>query len=229
MSPKRQGPDDPVYDRPLDAGDPRFVGPGPVERPPRRRELVASQGPGPAPDNPHALLLRLAVPLVTLAALLAVGAVFFRALAPGSGIEVVGEERAVRAAVAERPQRVCRQGRQPCAWLTVVDGRLLALSTSGPIREEFGRLGVAWCPTSGYFGSNVSGSRYDPAGMLVSGPSIRSLDRYHVRVDDAGRLQVDFGSLTAGRRPADVEEILPPRGPDCDEIPFDRDADLVLE
>jgi hypothetical protein len=181
-----------------------------------------------APGNPYARMLRLAVPALFAAAAIVVGAIFFVALAPGSGVQVVGAEADVRAAVAERPHRVCRDARLPCAWLTVVDGRLLALNTSGPIREEFGRLGVSWCPSSGYFGSNVSGSRYDQAGTLVSGPSIRGLDRFHVRLDDEAQVVVDFTSLTAGRRAGYQREILPPAGPDCDEIPFDRDADLDL-
>jgi hypothetical protein len=86
---------------------------------------------------------------------------------------------------------------------------------------------VNWCPSSGYFGSNVSGSHYDQAGAYVSGPAIRGLDRFHVRLDDGGRV-VDFTSLTAGSRPGTAHEILPPEGPDCEEIPFDREADLDL-
>lgn len=229
MDERRHGPDEPVFDRPLDAADPRFVGEAPVAVPRRRRELVESQGPGSVPANPHARVLRVAVPALFVAALAVVGAVFFRALAPGSGVQVIGDEADVRAGIAERPHRVCRAGRLPCAWLTVVDGRLLALNTSGPIREEFGRLGVSWCPTSGYFGSNVTGARYDPAGMLVHGPATRGLDRFAVRLDEAGRVLVDFTSLTAGRRAGYEDVILPPQGPDCDEIPFDRDADLALE
>lgn len=221
--------DRPRYDRPLDEADPRFVGVARIDLPPHRRELVETQGPGAVHGNPYARMLRLAVPLLLAAGLLLVGTVFFVALAPGSGVQVIGDEEAVRAALADRPKRVCRDGRLPCAWLTVVDGRLLALNTSGPIREEFGRLGVSPCLTSGHFGSNVSGSRYDQAGRLVSGPSIRGLDRFQVRVDGRGRVVVDFTSLTAGRRAGVGGDILPPDGPGCDEIPFDRDADLELE
>lgn len=218
----------PRYDKPLDPSDPRFVGSRRREPVLRQRELVASQGPGRDPGNPYARMLRIAVPALFAAATVVVGTIFFVALAPGSGVQAIGEEADVRSAVADRPHRVCREGRLPCAWITVARGRLVALNTSGPIREEFGRLGVAWCPSSGYFGSNVTGSRYDQAGALVSGPSIRSLDRFHVRVDDRGQVLVDFTSLTAGRRAGYEPEVLPPQGPDCDEIPFDRDADLVL-
>lgn len=224
----RAAEDLPRDDQPLDPADPRFVGSGRVDVPPHRRELVESQGPGVGLANPWARALRIAIPLLLASALLVIGTVFFVALAPDSGVQVVGDEGDVRAALADRPHRVCRDGRLPCAWLTVVDGRLLALNTSGPIREEFGRLGVSWCPSSGYFGSNVSGSRYDQAGRLVAGPSIRSLDRFHVRLDDGGRVLVDFTSLTAGRRAGYENAVLPPDGPDCDEIPFDRDADLAL-
>jgi hypothetical protein len=201
-----------------------------VELPARRRELVETHGPGPSPMDPRVRLLRGLIPALTIAALVAVGAVFFRALAPGPSLVVVGDDAAVQAAVADRPMRLCREdGGLPCAWLTVVDERLLALSTSGPVREEFGRQGVGWCPSSGYFGSNATGSRYDPAGNLVVGPSPRGLARYAVRVNDRGEVVVDFNDRIAGRRAGSAPTVLPPAGPPCAEIPFAWDVDLRLD
>ena len=114
-----------------------------------------------------------------------------------------------------------------CAWLTRVDGDLVALSTSGPLRAEFGRQGVGWCPSSGRFGSNSTGSRYDALGRLVEGDSPRGLDRFRVFVDD-GTVWVDFGSRTAGRQVGRPFDPIPAEGPECEQIPFDRDADLGL-
>lgn len=178
--------------------------------------------------DPRVRIMRAAVPLLFTAGILVVVAIFFRSLAPGSGVRVVGPEDAVREAVADEPARVCLDGRQPCAWLTVVDDRLLALNTSGPLREEFGRQGIRWCPTSGYFGSETSGSRFDAAGRVVSGPAIRGLDRFHVWVDDAGDVRINFFSLTAGLRAGRPVDLIPPEGPDCDELPFRRNPDLRL-
>ena len=213
---------------PLDPADPRFFGDGAPRVPERPRRLVRSQGPGMSPADPRVRILRAAIPLLALAGVAMVAAVFYRGLAPSSGVQVIGEEAAVRAAVAERPHRVCLGGAQPCAWVTVVGGRLLALSTSGALREEQGRTGVQWCPSSGYFGSNSLGSRFDQAGRVVRGPAPRSLDRYELNIDDQGRVVVGFSSLTTGLQQARVESVLPPEGPDCEEIPFDREADLRL-
>lgn len=220
------GPDDLVV--PLDAADPRFAGSGAGAPPPRRR-LVRSQGPGPSHLDPRVRVLRAAIPLVFVAGVVVVAAVFWRGLAPSSGLHIVGDEAAVRAAVAERPHRVCLGDALPCAWLTVVEGRLLAFNTAGPLREEYGRSGVTWCPSSGCFGSNALGSRFDQAGALVRGPAPRGLDRYDLDVDDGGRVVVNFASLTTGLQRARVDAVRPPQGPDCDEIPFDRDADLRLD
>jgi hypothetical protein len=173
-------------------------------------------------------VLRYAVPLIALAGVLAVAVIFFVGLNPGSGTESVGQTAQLRAAVAERPRRICLNGQQPCAWLTVVDGELLALKTAGPLPSEYGRQGVKWCPSSGYFGSNNSGSRFDPAGRHVTGPAPRGLDRYRLTESAEGRLTIDFFSLTAGQRAERTDEVLPRRGPACPEIPFDRDPDLEL-
>jgi hypothetical protein len=226
--PDRPDPRDEGFALPLDALDPRFVGEDPGTGPEHARRLVRSAGPGGVLDDPRVRILRVAIPLLSVLGALAVAAVFWRGLDPASGVEVVGAEAAVRAAVADRPHRVCLAGAQPCAWLTVLDGRLLALSTSGPLREEFGRAGVGWCPTSGHFGSNSLGSRFDQAGTLVRGPAPRGMDRYELRVDERGRVTVDFLTLTTGLQRARVEHVLPPEGPDCPEIPFDREADLSL-
>ena len=213
---------------PLDDADPRF-GLRLEDLPPRPRELVPSSGPGSSQLDPRARVLRAAIPLLAVAALLTVGAVFWAGLDPSSGVLVVGDEDEVRAGVSERPHRVCL-GQSPCAWLTLVEGRLLALSTSGPLREERGRAGVAWCPTSGYFASNALGSRFDPAGRVVRRPAPRGLDRYDTTVDEEGRLRVHFLSITTGLQTARVTDVIPPAGPHCEgEIPFDREADLRLE
>lgn len=215
--------------RPLDGADPRFTGARPVRLPARRRELVETSGPGASPLDPRVRLLRGIIPALGIAGLVVVGAFFWRALAPGPPIVVVGDEAAVHAAVGERPQRVCREADGlPCAWLTVVDGRLLALSTSGPAPEEFGRQGVGWCPSSRYFGSDAAGTRYDPAGEAVVGSSPRGLDRYAVRSQD-GEVVVDFGSRTAGRRAGSAQAVIPPSGEPCGEIPYMWDADLRLD
>jgi hypothetical protein len=221
-------PTDPLRG-PLDAADPRFVGAGPVDLPERPRRLVETVGPGVSPQDPRVRLLRGIVPALGVVALLAVGAMFLRSLAPGPSTVVVGDEAVVRAALAERPLRVCREpDGAPCAWVTVVDGRLLALSTSGAVPAEHGRQGVGWCPSSGYFGSNATGARYDAAGILVQGPSPRGLDRFTVRVNEAGDVVVHFGNRTAGRR-AGTGTPRPPAGPDCEQVPFAWDVDLRLD
>lgn len=215
-----------MEDGPLDPFDPRFD--QEVAREARQRLLVASRGPGSSPEDPKVRILRLAVPLLALAGVLTVIAVFFAGLSPGGSTEVVGPVDDVRDAVADRPRRVCLRGANPCAWLTVVDDRLLALNTSGPLPPEFGRQGVGWCPTSGYFGANATGSRYDLAGRVVRGPAIRGLDRFDVVVDARGRAVINFASLTAGPAEWQTTEVLPPAGPDCEPVPFDRDPDLRL-
>lgn len=210
---------------PLDPADPRFGGTARGERP---RTLVESAGPGTSPLDPRVRRLRTLIPVALLLVLTAVGVMFFVGLNPGDIVEAVGPEAEVRRAVADRPHRVCYRGRAPCAWLTVVDGELLALNTSGPLGEEYGRQGVGWCPSSGGFGANSTGSRFDAAGEVVSGPAPRGLDRFDVRTDQRGELRVDFSVLTSGTQVANAA----PRAPDgrhCEEIPFDRDADLRLE
>lgn len=215
--------------RPLDPADPRFTG---FARPPsseRSRELVESRGPGKSQMDVRVRIIRMAIPMITLAGLAAVAAVFWTALRPDSGEIVVGDAEEVVDALEERPRRVCRGAGPPCAWLTVIDGTVLALNTSGPIHHEFGRQGVGWCPSSGYFGANSTDSRYDPAGRLVDGPARRGLDRFFVRADDDGQLVVDFDQRTAGPRAQERGDRIPPHGPDCDEIPFDRDPDLDVD
>jgi hypothetical protein len=219
---------DPRLEAPLDASDPRFLGSRGVDVP-RERRLERSRGPGAVPDNPRVHVLRLAIPALVVAGLLVTAAVFWRGLDPPSGRLVVGPEDAVRAAISDRPHRVCLNDLLPCAWLTVVDGRLLALNTAGPLREEYGKAGVTWCPSSGYYGSNSLGSRFDQAGTLVRGPAPRGMDRFDVRVGDDGMVVVNFLDLTTGRQARHVEEVHPPDGPDCAEIPFDREADLRLQ
>jgi hypothetical protein len=223
--------EDPELVAPLDAADPRFLGSGDVEdapTPARPRRLVPNDGPGASRFDPRVRALRAAIPLVVLGGILVTMVVFWQGLDPASGRQVVGDEAAVRAAVAERPHRVCLGGGQPCAWLTVVDGRLLALNTSGPLREEFGRAGVTWCASSGWFGSNSLGSRFDQAGVLAKGPAPRGLDRYDLTIDDEGRVVLNFFSLNTALQAARVDSVRPPEGPHCDEIPFDREADLEL-
>lgn len=175
-------------------------------------------------------MLRIAIPLLAIAGLLVVGTVFYAGLRPESTTMLLGLEAEVRAAVADRPRRVCLGDNNPCAWVTVVDDdRLVAFNTNGPLPEEYGRLGVAWCPTSGYFGANATGSRWDQQGRLVAGPSIRSLDRFTLTTDSHGNLVIDFASLTAGPAPWQLDGVSPPEGPDCAEIPFEADPDLDLD
>lgn len=214
---------------PLDAADPRFAGSEEAAGGRRVRTLVESKGPGASPEHPSARALRILLPVAFALGILAVVTVFAVGLNPGDGNQVVGPEAAVRAAVAERPRRVCYRGTQPCAWLSLVDGELLAFNTNGPLPEEFGRLGIAWCASSGYFGSNVTGSRYDPRGNLARGPAPRGLDRFRLTTDDEGLLRIDFSALTTGLQVELVDEVLPPEGADCEEIPFDREADLDLD
>lgn len=216
------------YAAPLDAADPRFAGSAGA-RVPRRRTLVESKGPGVSQQDPRVRALRRLMRVAFIGGILAVVTVFVVGMDPGDGRQVVGPEAAVRAAVADRPHRVCYRGSQPCAWLTVVDGELLAFNTNGPLREEFGRQGVGWCPSSGYFGANATGSRYDQRGHLVRGPAPRGLDRFRLSSDVEGLVRIDFFSLTTGLQAARRVDLLPPAGPDCETIPFDRDADLDLE
>jgi len=214
---------------PLDPADPRFAGSEEGRAAPRPRVLVASRGPGPGPQDPHVRRLRVLIPVAFCIAVIGIVALFFLGLAPGDGVQVVGPEAQVRQAAAERPRRVCYRGTNPCAWLTLVDGELLALNTSGPLGEEYGRQGVGWCPTSGQFGANATGSRFDAAGNVTEGPAPRGLDRFAVLTDTEGRLRIDFSSLTTGVQAGRAEVIMPSSGPPCAEIPFDRDADLDLE
>lgn len=219
-------------DGPLDAFDPRFGDASRSEQHEvaRRRTLVDSQGPGRNPADPKVRLLRIAIPLLAIAGLLVIGAVFYAGLRPAGTTMVLGLESEVRAAVSERPRRVCLSDNNPCAWLTVVDDdRLVAFNTNGPLPEEYGRLGVSWCATSGYFGANSTGSRWDQQGRLVTGPSIRSLDRFTLTTDPYGNLVIDFASLTAGPAPWQLDAVSPPDGPDCEEIPFEPDPDLDRE
>ncbi|MGI9016526.1 MAG: hypothetical protein ACR2HR_05370 [Euzebya sp.] len=214
----------------VDAFDPRFATRGSeVDDVDRQRQLVASSGPGRNPDVRMVRILRVAVPALFAGALVAMVLVFFSGLSPGESSVVVGPASEVRQAVAERPYRYCFHGTNPCAWLTVVDQELVAFNTNGPMAEEYGRQGVGWCPSSGYFGSNSTGSRWDQDGRIVTGPSPRSLDRFTTAIDAGGNLVVRFASLTAGLANWQVDgEVSPPDGPDCDEVPFDRDPDLHL-
>lgn len=210
---------------PLDASDPRF---GQRGRAARSRTLVESGGPGTSPLDPRVRRLRVLIPTTFCLALTGVVAMFFIGLNPGDTVELVGPETEVRRAVAERPHRVCYRSAAPCAWLTLVDDELLALNTAGPLGEEYGRQGVGWCPSSGGFGANSTGSRFDAAGTVVRGPAPRGLDRFAVVVDAEGLLRVDFSTLRTGTQAANAT-ALPPGGPDCQQIPFDREADLRLE
>lgn len=220
---RSDGRDEPRYDAPLDEVDPRFGAGGRAR--PHERELVTSRGPGPDPESAAARFARLVIPAVALLGVLAVAFVFWTGLDPGSGVQTVGPEDAVRSAVAERPRRVCYGGQLPCAWFTVVDDELLALNTSGPLPEEFGRAGVGWCPTSGLFGANSTGSRFDAAGRVLRGPARRGLDRFGLEVTD-GRVVIDFFSLETGLRAGRADDLIAPTGPLCANVPFDRDADL---
>lgn len=213
---------------PLDAADPRFEGSDEGVHVPRDRTLVASRGPGFHPEDPRVRVLRTAVPVVFTLAVLAVVAVFLVALAVRDNLVVVGPATRVRAAVAERPRLVCVNDNNPCAWLTVVDDRLLAFNSNGTLPDEFGRRGIEWCPSSGYFGSNATGSRYDAAGQVVRGPAPRGLDLVEVAVDDAGLVVLDFAAFTTNQLADRLADTIPATGPDCDHIPFDRDAPLDL-
>lgn len=188
---------------------------------------MPSRGPGGHTDTLQVRIVRRAIPLLALAGALAVGAVFVAGLDPGDGVEHLGDEASVVAAVRDRPRRVCLDEQLPCAWLTLVDGRLVAFNTNGPLPDEYGRLGVAWCPSSRWFGSNVTGSRYDQRGDAVDGPAPRGLDRFGLLRAADGTVAVDFFSLTAGRQRRFATDTVPAAGPDCDPIPFDREADLV--
>lgn len=218
-------------EQPIDAFDPRFPDRGTEQDDvDRKRNLVQSRGPGPNPDDPKVRILRLAIPALAAAAILVIGTVFFQGLQPsGATTVVIGNVEAVRDAVAERPRRVCLNDNNPCAWITEFDGLLHAFNTNGPLPEEYGRLGVAWCPSSGWFGANSTGSRWDQHGQIAEGPSPRSLDRFTLTVENDGDVVVDFASLTAGRAEWQVEEVRPPDGPACEEIPFERDPDLDLQ
>lgn len=216
-------PDEPLVE-PLDAADPRFAGADGPSVPPHARTLVASRGPGAQPEDPRVRVLRIAVPLLFAAAVVTIAAVFFAGLAIEQPIVVVGPLESVQATVASRPRLVCVNDNNPCAWLTIVDGELLALNSNGTLPDEFGRQGVAWCPSSGYFGSNVTGSRYDAAGRVVSGPAPRGLDLVELRLDRAGRVVVDFSSFTTNRQAKRGADTIPPTGADCGHIPFDPGA-----
>lgn len=218
------GGEDPI--EPLDPTDPRFTGFARPPAEPRHRELVESHGPGHSPMDRRVRIIRMAIPTIAIAGVVAVAAVFWNALTPDGGTLPVGDADAVADAVAERPLRVCLGDGPPCAWLTTVSDELVALNTSGPIHSEYGRQGVGWCPSSGYFGANSTGSRYDPAGRIVTGPARRGLDRFRLREED-GVVTVDFSSRTAGPRAGDGDPASR-AGPACDDIPFDRDADLEL-
>ena len=213
---------------PQDPYDPRFERDGAAEGAPAPpRQLVRSRGPGPSPEDPHVRRLRVALPVVFFAAVAVIVAVFFAGLRPGRQYEVVGREAEVVQAVAERPKRVCLNDNNPCAWLTVVDGRLFAFNTNGPLPQEYGRDGVGWCASSGWFGANATGSRFDQQGRVVRGPAPRGLDRFGLAVRD-GEIIVDFTELTAGVQAEQVRATTPAQGPDCTTIPFDRNADLQL-
>ena len=228
--PADEGLADPGFTPPLDAADPRFVGATPDETPPEpRRELVRNAGPGSAEGASRAeRRMRAVLPIVFFGGLAAVVLIFLLGLQPGPQSTTVGPEGAVRAAIAQRPKRVCLNDNNPCAWLRVVDGEVMAFNTNGPLPQEFGRDGVSWCPSSDWFGANGTGSRYDQQGRIARGPAPRGLDRFGVRVDERGLLIVNWLELTAGRRAFEVTEVTPPTGPHCDTIPFDREADLEL-
>ena len=166
------------------------------------------------------------IPVTFVTAIVGAALMLFVGLDPGSGRTVLAEASAVRSLVAERPYRVCYRDAQPCAWLTLDGGEIVALETNGALPEEYGRQGVGWCPTSGRFGSNATGSRYDATGEIVRGPAPRGLDRFRTALDDQGRVVVDFRSQSAGRQAGRVEDPVPAAGPACERIPFDRDPDL---
>lgn len=215
-------PDDPAL-RPLDAADPRFpAGTAPARLP---RRLVRSRGPGLAAEDPLVARLRVGLRVVATAGVALVLWIFFVGLDPGRPVVRVGAEAAVRAALAEEPRRVCQDVGRPCTWLSLVDGRLLALSTAGPLREERGRLGVTWCPGADVYVAANTGSRFDAGGDVVAGPAPRGLDAYAVAIVD-GQVQVDFAAVRSGR--------LAPRGlrtataaPSC--LPRATALDLPLD
>jgi hypothetical protein len=217
-------------DGPLDPFDPRYGGRGgEADDVDRQRVLVEGRGPGRNPDDPKVRILRVAVPLLALAGLGAIIAVFFSGLSPGDSSVVIGTEEEVRREVDDRPYRYCFNGSNPCAWLSLVGGEVVAFNTNGPLAEEYGRQGVAWCATSGYYGANSTGSVWDQSGRIVSGPSPRSLDRFTTRVDPQGNLVINFAALRAGLADWQVDgDVSPPDGPMCEEIPFDRSPDLDL-
>ncbi|MGH8901637.1 MAG: hypothetical protein ACRDYA_08110 [Egibacteraceae bacterium] len=194
----------------------------------RPRSLVPSQGPGVSPMDPRVRVLRVAVPAVFFAGLVAVVAVFFSGLDPGTSRLWLGDVDAVRAAVADRPRRACFNRNNPCAWIALVNGRLHAFNTNGPLPQEFGRQGVGWCPSSGGYGANATGSRWDAAGNVVEGPARRGLDRFALIVRRNEVLEIDFASLSAGLPDWQVRERIPPTGPDCEPIPFDREPELEI-
>ena len=215
----------------LDPFDPRFATSqgSEIDDVDRRRSLVHSAGPGPSHGDPKVRILRVAIPALAFAGVAVIVLVFFTGLSPGDPSVVVGPEAAVRAAVADRPYRVCFHDANPCAWLTVVEDEVVAFTTNGPLPEEYGRQGVGWCPTSGYFGANATGSMWDQDGRIVRGPAPRSLDRFRTDIDPRGNLVIRFSALNAGLADWQVNgEVSPPTGPLCEEVPFDRAADLVL-
>ncbi|MGH8886891.1 MAG: hypothetical protein ACRDYX_17330 [Egibacteraceae bacterium] len=199
-----------------------------MDEPERSRVLVPSQGPGVSTMDPRVRILRVAVPALFVAGLVAVAAVFFSGLNPGTSRLALGDDSAVRAAVADRPRRVCFNHNNPCAWIALVNGRLYAFNTNGPLPQEFGRQGVGWCPSSGGYGANATGSRWDAAGNVVQGPARRGLDRFTLIVRRDGTLEIEFASLSAGPPGWQVHERLPPIGQDCATIPFDREPELEI-
>lgn len=219
---------DPSADeQPLDEWDPRFAATERGATGDADRRLVRSRGPGVSPEDPQVRRIRVALPLVFFSAVAVVAAIFFQGLQPGVQYEVLGREAAVRAAVAARPKRVCLNDNNPCAWITTVDGRLVAFNTNGPLPQDFGRDGVGWCPSSGWFGTNATDSRFDQRGRVADGPSPRGLDRFGVSVHE-GLVRVDFTELTTGLQRGQVGEVTAPKGPDCVPMPFDREADLTI-
>lgn len=221
-------PDAPGPDGPLDEGDPRYTGVrGRAGE--RDRQLVTSRGPGRSHMDPRIAAVRMILPVVAVLGAMGVVAVFIGGLGGRGEAVEIGSEAAVRTAIAEGPKRVCR-GEQgpPCAWITLTTSdRLLALSTSGPLPDEFGRAGVGWCASSGRFLAPSTGSRFDAEGQIVEGPARRGLNRFRVRLDD-GQVAIDFDSVRSGLLASQVE-VVPPDGPDCAEVGVDRDADLRLD
>lgn len=176
--------------------------------------------------DPRVRVLRVAIPMLFVAGLVAVVAVFFAGLRPSTSRLQLGDARAVRAAVADRPRRVCLNHNNPCAWITLVNGQLYAFNTNGPLPQEFGRQGVGWCPSSGGYGANATGSRWDAAGNVVEGPARRGLDRFALILRRDGILEIEFASLSVGLPDWQVRNRIPPAGQDCEPIPFDREPEL---